>query len=158
METIVLIGYQGVGKTTFGKRLAKHLSMDFIDTDEEMERLDPLGRTAQQIFLGDGEASFKKKEKEILESLVGVTNLVIATGGGVVDIPNVDKILAKFKKIFYLYTDFDILKHRWHGRRAFLKEMNDKQAFEYRDNKYRKVCSEIVEGSWDQILLVENLS
>ena len=34
---VILIGFMGVGKTSVGKRLAKKLNFDFIDTDYEIE-------------------------------------------------------------------------------------------------------------------------
>ncbi|MBK5195579.1 MAG: shikimate kinase, partial [Proteiniphilum sp.] len=33
MERIFIVGYMGSGKTTVGKRLAKSLSLSFIDLD-----------------------------------------------------------------------------------------------------------------------------
>ena len=36
-KPIVLIGIMGAGKTTLGKKLAKHLDMEFYDSDEEIE-------------------------------------------------------------------------------------------------------------------------
>ena len=37
-QNVFLIGPMGVGKTTIGKMLAKELGLQFIDTDEEVER------------------------------------------------------------------------------------------------------------------------
>ena len=34
MKNIVLMGFMGAGKTTIGKKLAKALECEFIDTDE----------------------------------------------------------------------------------------------------------------------------
>ena len=36
---VILIGFMGVGKTSVGKKLAKKLNFDFIDTDYEIEIL-----------------------------------------------------------------------------------------------------------------------
>ena len=38
MKNIVLIGMPGCGKTTFGKRLARRLSLSFYDADEVLEQ------------------------------------------------------------------------------------------------------------------------
>ena len=52
---VILIGFMGVGKTSVGKKLAKKLNFDFIDTDYEIEILLYL------IYLN-------KMEKDILEN------------------------------------------------------------------------------------------
>ncbi|MCH9621348.1 MAG: Shikimate kinase [Chlamydiia bacterium] len=151
-ESIVLIGYKGVGKSSFGKRLAEYFDMEFIDVDIEMEERDLLGRSNRQIFLGDGEKIFRKKEQEVMFSLIGKQNTVISTGGGVVEIPNAKEILSQFTKVIYLYSEIEVLQPRWPKPRVFLKGMSLEEAFARRDRLYRQVCTEIVEGSWDQIL------
>ena len=37
MKNIILMGFMGAGKTTIGKKLAKALECEFIDTDELLE-------------------------------------------------------------------------------------------------------------------------
>ena len=37
MENIILIGMPASGKSTVGRRLAKKLNMDFVDTDNLIE-------------------------------------------------------------------------------------------------------------------------
>ena len=37
MSNIVLIGFMGCGKTTFGKWIANNYNMEFIDTDDYIE-------------------------------------------------------------------------------------------------------------------------
>ena len=36
---VILIGFMGVGKTSVGKKLAKKLNFDFIDTDYTIKNL-----------------------------------------------------------------------------------------------------------------------
>jgi shikimate kinase len=157
MDNIVLIGYQGVGKTFFGKKLAEELGFDFIDIDEEMEKRDLLGRTNRQIFLGDGEVLFRRVEKEVLLSFVGRVDCVISCGGGVVEVPKAKEVLSKFKKVIYLYADLKVLKPRFKRPRIFLKDLSIEEAFNRRDALYRECCTEIIEGTWDQIRLVNCL-
>jgi shikimate kinase len=38
MKPIILIGFMGVGKTSLGKKLAKKLGWNFIDTDKWIEK------------------------------------------------------------------------------------------------------------------------
>ena len=72
----------GTGKTAAGKRLAKRLKMEFIDLDDRIEEKE--GRTISRIFKEDGEAYFRRIEKEAVKRILGIKDSVVATGGGVV--------------------------------------------------------------------------
>ena len=91
---IVLIGYRCSGKTTVGKALASMLNMQFIDTDQAVEKSS--GRSIDQIVMRSGWAQFRALEKEIISRAAAKDKLVIATGGGVVlqplKIKNAEKI------------------------------------------------------------------
>ncbi|MCK3682711.1 shikimate kinase [Maribellus sp. YY47] len=77
---IYLIGYMGCGKSTLGRRLAKHLDVQFVDMDHYIEERNC--KTIPQIFEEEGEAEFRSKERKALEELSEFTDIVIATGGG----------------------------------------------------------------------------
>lgn len=76
--TIFLTGFMGTGKTTVGKDLARRLDLPFIDTDQEIERIE--GRPITAIFADDGEEHFRGVEKRVIEELPRCA--VVATGGG----------------------------------------------------------------------------
>lgn len=80
MERVYLIGYMGCGKTTIGKRLAKSLGWGVIDMDSRIENR--YRKTIPDIFASEGEESFRKKERFILEELSALENVVVSTGGG----------------------------------------------------------------------------
>ena len=77
---IFLVGFMGSGKSTVGKKLAARLKYGFVDTDKSIECV--AGKSIPEIFDSDGEPYFRQKETEILRSLEGRKNLVVATGGG----------------------------------------------------------------------------
>ena len=78
---IFLIGYMGCGKTTIGKMLARRLKARFEDTDAMVERVE--GASVEDIFYYEGEEYFRSLEREVLESIEKVDELlVISTGGG----------------------------------------------------------------------------
>ncbi len=81
-KNIVLIGMRGSGKTTLGKAFAEKYGHDFVDTDQEIEKIS--GKTISKIVEQGGWDAFRELEKEICKSLANVQNTVIATGGGVV--------------------------------------------------------------------------
>lgn len=77
---IYLIGFMAVGKTTFGKKLARALALPFIDTDKLIEQ--QTHKTIEQLFEELGEDEFRKLEADVLRSLPSDKSYVIATGGG----------------------------------------------------------------------------
>ncbi len=52
-STIILVGFMGSGKTSFGKELAAKLNYQFIDTDKEIEDL--VGMSVNEILKKKGE-------------------------------------------------------------------------------------------------------
>ena len=81
-KNIVLIGFMGTGKSTVGMKLAERLKMEFVDMDREIEKV--TGLTITQIFKKYGEIRFRSEENLMAEKLARKSNLVIATGGGIV--------------------------------------------------------------------------
>lgn len=77
---IYLVGFMGAGKTTIGRELAGRIDAPFFDLDELVEAAE--GRTIKQIFAADGEAYFRKRERDLLRSTRYLDKAVVATGGG----------------------------------------------------------------------------
>ncbi len=77
---IALIGFMAAGKTTIGRRLAKLLAREFVDTDAVITaKYGPI----PQIFATQGEATFRRYECDVVaEVLVG--ERVVSLGGGAV--------------------------------------------------------------------------
>lgn len=81
-RNLVLIGFMGTGKTTVGKALAKKTGRTLVDIDQRIEQKQK--RRIAEIFEKDGEAAFRRLEKdEIRDACLG-SGLVITTGGGAV--------------------------------------------------------------------------
>jgi len=80
MKRIVLIGPPGAGKSTAGKALADHLSLEFLDTDALIEQ--STGKSITDIFVVDGEPIFRAIELEILASVLKSEGAVVSLGGG----------------------------------------------------------------------------
>ena len=80
MLHIVLIGFMASGKSAVGRRLARRLGYDFVDTDQVIE--EKAGRSIPEIFAADGEAAFRALERETIASLRPRRPTVLATGGG----------------------------------------------------------------------------
>jgi shikimate kinase len=110
MFHVVLTGFMASGKTAVGKRLARRLGYDFVDTDQTIE--EKAGCTIPEIFARDGEAGFRKMEKETIASLAPERASVIATGGGTfVDADN-RAALHKLGAIVCLVTSPEVILER----------------------------------------------
>ena len=77
---IFLIGFMGSGKSTIGKKLARHLNIEFYDIDNLLEQ--QTGLKVADYFARYGEQSFRETERDILQKSWYPDNCVIATGGG----------------------------------------------------------------------------
>lgn len=79
---LYLVGFMGVGKSALGRRVAKELDYQFIDSDQSIEK--ECGRPISEIFKNDGEASFRQCELEFIKSGHPSSRCVVACGGGLV--------------------------------------------------------------------------
>jgi shikimate kinase len=77
---LYLVGYMGSGKSSVGKRLANRLDMKFTDLDTMIE--DYANAPITQIFDESGEESFRSLENHMLNKVLQMDGLVVATGGG----------------------------------------------------------------------------
>jgi len=73
----------GAGKSSVGRRLARRLGWELLDSDRQVE--DTTGRTVPDIWRTEGEAAFRRLESRVLaDALASTTPTVIAAAGGVV--------------------------------------------------------------------------
>ena len=79
-DKIYLVGFMTAGKTTVARALARRLSWEARDLDQEIEALEH--RTVAEIFASRGEAYFREREREALHRLLPLRHAVVATGGG----------------------------------------------------------------------------
>jgi len=149
-KNIVLTGMRGSGKTTLGKLLAKKLSMNFVDTDKEIERSEKL--TISEMVEQFGWDYFRKKENIYIEKIsTKVRNSIISTGGGVIlDKENIIN-LKRTGIIIFIHTPVEILSKRIHNTnkrpsitgKDVREELN--QVWKERDDKYIKSADIIYE-------------
>ena len=84
-RNIFLIGMMGSGKSQAGPLLAKMINYAFVDTDDVIEKASK--QSISSIFEKDGEKVFRDVEKKVLKEISQHHSLVIATGGGLVTLP-----------------------------------------------------------------------
>ena len=110
MAVIILIGYMGSGKSTLGKKVARKLNYEFLDTDSMIE--ERAGMTIADIFDQFGEPHFRTLEHDLLLSLKDRDKIVIATGGGMPCFKGNMDLLNELGKTFYLNRSVNELVHR----------------------------------------------
>ena len=82
MKNIVLVGFMGTGKTAVGKEIARALGMQFVNTDDIIEK--KAGMPINDIFARKGESYFRQVEREVMMEVSANDYSVIDTGGGAV--------------------------------------------------------------------------
>lgn len=108
---IILCGMPKSGKTTIGKKLARTLGWDFIDTDQ-MIVVTNNGSACRDLFLQHGEAHFREMESRQIASLKNIQKTVISIGGGALCNPENASHLLSLGKLVYLKVPSNILWSR----------------------------------------------
>lgn len=109
-KTIVLVGLMGAGKTAVGRLVAQALGVDFVDSDEEIEKA--ANMSISEIFERDGEAFFRLKETQILDRLLDGTPCVLSTGGGAYMEAENRALIANKGVALWLRADLGLLWER----------------------------------------------
>jgi shikimate kinase len=139
----------GAGKTTAGRQLAAELGKTFHDTDHEVERR--TGVKISLIFEIEGEAGFRVREKQVVEQLTQLANVVLATGGGAVLDAENRRHLAERGLVVYLHGQPKDLWHRTrHDKsRPLLQEADPLQTLHnlylQRDPLYREIADIVID-------------
>lgn len=92
------MGLPGSGKSTIGRRLAKALGVEMLDTDAAIEAR--TGRSIADIFATDGEQEFRRIEEEVVRAALADHGGVLSLGGGAVTTPGVRDALAGHTVVF----------------------------------------------------------
>lgn len=100
----------GAGKSTIGRVLAERTGLKFTDLDKLIEEKHKL--SIPEIFRRFGEKEFRKFETEALLSFATGQELVISTGGGIVENKENIETMKKIGRIFYLYAPHSLLYER----------------------------------------------
>ena len=156
-KNIFLIGLMGAGKTTIGRQIASELSLEFFDSDHEIENR--TGVSITHIFDIEGEAGFRKRETAMLDELTNKKGIVLATGGGAVLKPENRQFLMSRGTTIYLYANIETLFERTSKdrNRPLLQIDNPREKleelFEIRDPLYRETADIIIDTGKDSVRL-----
>ena len=84
-DKIYLVGFMGAGKTSVATALGRRIGWRHEDIDERIEERER--RSVAAIFVQDGEAYFRRAERDVLSDLLPLRHVVVATGGGTFEDP-----------------------------------------------------------------------
>jgi shikimate kinase len=139
----------GAGKSTVGKVLAKKLGRRFLDADHVIE--DRCGVKIPVIFEMEGEEGFRKREAQIIREITAEHDIILATGGGAVLLPENRKALSERGTVIYLHANPIELWYRTKGGegRPLLRSGDPKTILEnlyaLRDPLYREIADHVIE-------------
>ena len=115
-----------VGKSAVGRALARRLKRRFVDLDRVIEKFE--GMKVKDIFRHEGEAYFRRLEKQKLAQVLEQENQIIATGGGVViDEDNIRLLREKSLLVCLTASAEVLLKRAGSGARRPLLKGGDRR-------------------------------
>lgn len=162
-NNIFLIGPMGAGKTSVGRYLAKQLNKDFYDSDQEIEK--KTGVSLTWIYDIEGLDGFRQRELTTISDLSLLSNIVLSTGGGCVETPEVREILRERGIVIYMEVSLqtqlnrlkrdkkrpllqgenpqEVLIKLWEERESYYEDIADFTVITD-DRSVRDVCDDIL--------------
>ncbi len=109
-DLVFIWGMPGSGKTTLGKKLAKELNFDWIDSDSYIENVE--GKSVAEIFETQGEEHFRNLEKKSLDEFLNLNKVLISCGGGFPVFNDNNKTMLENGFCIYLKAELGLLNKR----------------------------------------------
>ncbi len=149
---IALVGLSGTGKSTLARLLGAASGWSWVDTDRLI--VERTGRSIPDLFAQEGEPYFRAVETAVLQTLLDqthTTNLIIATGGGIVLAEHNRHLLRVHTYTVWLDAPTSLLLARLqehHEQRPLLNAADPAARLEAlraaRSHLYREVADQIV--------------
>lgn len=151
----------GSGKTSVGRRLACVLKRDFFDSDFEI--VARTGVAIDHIFDVEGEEGFRQRESSMLAELCEITNIVIATGGGIIIKPENRELLKQNSFVVYLSSSIEHLvirtarsKSRPLLEKSTNREKTIRELVEKREPLYQEVADVVIDTTGKKLYAIIN--
>lgn len=151
---LVLIGMPSSGKSTIGKALQLETQRKWIDIDHRIE--EKTQRKISDIFLNDGEAYFRKLEKETLYECSKERGIILSTGGG--SILDQDNVLALKQNGILVFLNRDLNQLKIEAHRPLAQDQDAlRQLYLTRVPLYMNAADLIIDNNQDIPLAIAEI-
>ncbi len=134
---IAFIGFMGSGKSVLGSLISEQEQVNFLETDQIIEK--EAGLSITEIFEQYGEDYFRNLERDILyRDLSQSKNLILSTGGGLPCYKDNMDLLKKKYKTIYLKISAENLTTRLINKRQnrpLLAKLSEAELFDFISGK-----------------------
>ncbi len=144
---IILTGFQGVGKSYFGKKVADQLQRPFFDVDQELIKKHQ-ATSVRALYQEFGKERFRNEEALCVAELFSHQNSVIALGGGSLSHTLCQAQVKTGGTLIYLALPFHILKTRLLAKNlpAFLENIDAfDELYRQREPVFATLCASKIE-------------
>jgi shikimate kinase len=141
MPRVVLVGPPGSGKTSTATALAAVLGLEAHDTDAAVEAAQ--GRSIADIFVLEGEATFRELERAEVARALAEEDGVVALGGGAPVDPATEPLLAGHTVVFLDVGIADAAKRVGFDRSRPLLAVNPRASWVRLMNERRPVYERV---------------
>ena len=109
-SNLFFVGLRGSGKSTLARKTAAVLGGDVVDLDELV--VERAGCSIAEFVTSRGWEAFRSLEHECLQQVCRLRGQVVATGGGIVLLPENRRLLKTAGRVFYLQAGVKLLAER----------------------------------------------
>ncbi len=119
-RAIVFVGPMAAGKTSLGRRVAKDLGVQFVDSDAVFQSRHGV---ITEFFERQGESEFRRIEAEIIAEQLAQPGLrILALGGGAVLTESTRVLLREHPVVLLMTTQAAVLRTANISRRPLLRD------------------------------------
>ena len=148
----------GAGKTTIGKKLAKILSLNFLDGDKIIEG--EINESIQKFIDQKGREEFTKIEESVLLS-IKFDETLLATGGSAILCDSAMQFMRKESEVIFLDVSYENISQRITNlsERGLVRNPNQslQETYNERMSLYRKYADHVVANDGDVESCVKDL-
>ncbi len=144
-KNLFLVGPMAVGKTTIGKLLARELGLEFVDSDQEIER--KAGAEITWIFDVEGEQRFRDRESSVIDEITRRDGVLLATGGGSILREDNRRYLQSRGIVVFLDTSLDtqIKRTEKDKKRPLLQNVDHREVLTKLKDERGPIYSEVAD-------------
>lgn len=150
------------GKTTAARAVAQKHSLEFFDSDFEIERV--TGKSIAEIFAEANESGFRAIETRVFTQILADAgeNCIVAAGGGLI-LQASNREAISSEKIVFLDTDYDLIQKRLSvdsGLRPLIRSLTPERLhdlYRQRRKKYLEYAGYVVNNTDELNALITKL-